>query len=80
MKKLMTMGPYTEEELDKMFEEMTLKLEKEEEQWQKRAGIKITTIPVSKVVKEDKVEKEEEKCSTCGRMKDVGVKCWWCGN
>lgn len=24
--------------------------------------------------------RQEEKCATCGRMKDVGHKCWCCGN
>jgi len=23
---------------------------------------------------------KEEECSTCKRMKDLGKKCWWCGN
>ena len=23
--------------------------------------------------------KQEEQCQ-CGKMKDVGIKCWWCGN
>lgn len=25
-------------------------------------------------------DKKEEECSTCKKKKDVGSKCWWCGN
>ena len=24
--------------------------------------------------------RHEYECSTCGKMNDVGSKCWWCGN
>jgi hypothetical protein len=30
-----------------------------------------TAAPVAKL--------QEEKCVCCGKMKDVGQKCWWCG-
>lgn len=26
------------------------------------------------------VQRCEEKCPSCGRMKDAGQKCWWCGH
>lgn len=26
------------------------------------------------------IKKTEEKCKICNRNKDVGCKCWWCGN
>lgn len=24
--------------------------------------------------------RQEEQCPICKRMKDIGKKCWWCGN
>jgi len=38
---------------------------------QKSQPISTVTAPVTKL--------QEEKCTSCGKMKDVGHKCWWCG-
>jgi hypothetical protein len=32
------------------------------------------------MAEEQETQPTEEKCSICSRMKDVGCKCWLCGN
>jgi len=42
-------------------------------QWEKFFKNKTNKIKPTVIVK-------EEECTTCKRTKDLGKKCWWCGN